>query len=42
MNIGAMFALSQSSGNLPVFNDWLHMNVTTGARLVAVSLTYLF
>ncbi len=33
----AMFALSQSSGNVPV-NDWLNMVVSTGASSVAISL----
>ncbi len=33
-----MFALSQSSGNVPVINDWLNMAVSIGANSVAVSL----
>ncbi len=38
LKIGAMFALGQSSGNVPVFNDWLNMSVRTGASVVTVSM----
>ncbi len=35
--IEAMLSLSQSSGKVPFYNDWLNITVSTGASSVVVS-----